>query len=99
MGYPLRRFNEAEEGLRKPVAHAETRFVGEFGSEVKADAAIASLEKGDFAIRWDLPKDIHGKIIGKLKSEYRGKVFTRTDTFQIAAWKPEQLQRFDQVRV
>ena len=99
MGYPLRRFNEAEEGLRKLVAPAEIKIVGEFNSGVKADAAITSLEKGDFAISWDLPKDIHGKIIGKLKSEYRGKVFTRTDTFQIAAWKPEQLQRFDQVRV
>jgi len=99
MGYPLRRFNEAEEGLRKLVAPAEIKIVGEFNSGVKADAAITSLEKGDFAISWDLPKDIHGKIIGKLKSEYGGKVFTRTDTFQIAAWKPEQLQRFDQVRV
>ena len=99
MGYRLRRFNEAEEGLRKLVAPTETRFVGEFSFEVKADAAIASLEKGDFAISWDLPRDIHTRIIEKLRSEYGGKVFTRTDTFEIAAWKPEQLQRFDQVRV
>src|SRR2546428_5459384 len=73
MGYPLRRFNEAEEGLRKLLTPAETRFVGEFSSEVKADAAIASLEKGDFAINWDLPKDIHRRIIEKLRSEYGGK--------------------------
>jgi len=99
MGYPLGRFNEAEEGLRKLVAPAETRFVGEFSSEVKADAAIASLEKGDFAISWDLPLDIHRRIIERLRSEYGGKVFMRTDTFEVAAWKPEQLQRFDQVRV
>ena len=97
MGYPLRRFNEAEEGLRKLVAPAEIRMVGEFSSEVKADAAIASLEKGDFAISWDLPIDIHRRIIEKLRSEYGGKVFTRTDTFEVAAWKPEQLRRFDQV--
>ena len=99
MGFPLRRFNEAEEGLRKILTPTETRSVGEYSTEVKANAAIASLEKGDFAISWDLPKDVHTRIIEKLRSQYGGKVFTRTDTFEIAAWKPEQLQRFDQVRV
>src|SRR3989442_6343529 len=39
--------------------------------------------------------DIHRRIIEKLRSEHGGKVFTRTDTFEVAAWKPEQLQRFD----
>ena len=99
MGFPLSRFNEAEEGLRKLVTPAEIKLVGEYRTEVKADAAIASLERGDFAISWDLPMDIHRRIIEKLRSEHGGKVFTRTDTFEVSAWKPEQLQRFDQVRV
>src|SRR3989441_8553818 len=37
MGYPLRRFNQAEEGVRQNVAATQTRVVGEFRSQVKVD--------------------------------------------------------------
>jgi SAM-dependent methyltransferase len=96
MDHPLRRLNEAEESLRKLVPPDQTRLVGEYSSTVDCDAAIESLEKGDFAITWDLPRDIHQKIINRLKSHYAGKELARTDTFEIALWKPEQLHGHNQ---
>src|SRR3989442_12901448 len=57
MGFPLSRFNEAEEGLRKLVTPAEIKLVGEYSAEVEADAAIASLVNGYYAISWELYRD------------------------------------------
>ena len=94
-GHPLKRFNEAEEGLRKLLTPKEIRLVGEYTTIVNSEAAIASLERGDFAISWDLPEDLHSRIIGKLRSEYGAKDYPRTDAFEIAAWTPEQFRRFN----
>ncbi len=94
-GHPLKRFNEAEEGLRKLLPPKEIQFVGEYTTMVNSEAAIASLERGDFAISWDLPEDLHSRIIGKLRSEYGEKDYARTDAFEIAAWTPEQFRGFN----
>ena len=91
MGCPLKRFNEAEEGLRKVLTPTTIIHVGEYKTTVNAEAAIASLEKGDFAIAWDLPEEFHSKIIRKLRSEYGGGNYPRTETFDVAVWEPEQL--------
>jgi len=94
LGYPLLRFNEAEEGLRKVLPPQSLLLVGEYQIEVNCDAAIASLDKGDWAITWDVPRKVHERIIEKLKSEYTGKRLYRNDTFEIAVWKPQQLRNF-----
>ncbi len=92
--HPLQRFNEAEEGLRKILPPDKLHRIGEHTTQINSDKAIASLERGDFAITWDLPIDIHKEIIRRLKEEYGGKMLTRTDTFEVALWKPSQLQEF-----
>ena len=94
-GHPLKRFNEAEESLRKLLPPKEIRFVGKYTTMVNSEAAIASLERGDFAISWDVSKELHSRIIGKLRSEYAEKDYARTDVFEIAVWTPAQFRRFN----
>jgi SAM-dependent methyltransferase len=95
MGHPLKRLNNAEEGLRQLLPPKQVRPVGEFTTTVNSGEAIASLEKGDYAISWDLPPQLHSRIIGKLRSEFGAKDYARTDTYEIAVWTPEQLCGFE----
>ncbi len=94
MGHPLKRLNNAEEGLRHLLPPKQVRPVGQFTTTVNSDAAIGSLEKGDYAISWDLPPQLHSRIIEKLRSEYGAKGYARTDRYEIAVWTPEQFRRF-----
>jgi SAM-dependent methyltransferase len=96
MGRPLKRLNNAEEGLRSLLPPERIRFVGEYTTTVNSEVTIASLEKGDFAISWDLPEGFHSRIIAKLRSEYGDKNYSRTDKYEIALWTPEQFRRFRQ---
>ncbi len=94
MGRPLKRLNNAEEGLRRLLPPKQIYFVGEHTTTINSEEAIASLEHGDFAISWDLPEDFHYKIIGKLRLEFGEKDYSRTDRYEIAVWTPEQFRRF-----
>ncbi len=96
MGRPLKRLNDAEEGLRRLLPPKQIRFVGEYTTRVNSEEAIASLEHGDFAISWDLQEDFHSRIIGKLRREFGEKDYSRTDGYEIAVWTPEQFRRFKQ---
>src|SRR2546428_2570253 len=98
MGLPLKRLNNAEEGLRRLLQPEQIRFVGEYTTIVNSEEAIASLERRDFAISWDLPEDFHSRIIGKLREEFGEKDYSRTDRYEIGVWTPEQFRRFKQDR-
>lgn len=92
LGYPLQRLNQGEHGLRDILQPVEVRPVAEYDTLVNADDAITRLEQGVFAISWDLPENIHRKIIKQLRSTYAGKVFSRHDTVEIAVWTADQFR-------
>lgn len=92
LGHPLNRFNEAELGLKKLIPPTLLVRIGDYSTDVKADDAIANLEKEGFAISWDLPRGVHREIIGRLRNEYGGRVLRRHDTIELAGWKPGQFR-------
>lgn len=92
LGYPLNRFNDAELGLSKIVAPRTRNVIGDYWTDVIADEAISNLEKGGFAISWDLPDKIHGAIIERLRTCYQGRVLRRRDWLEVAGWDPFALR-------
>ncbi|HVH15877.1 MAG TPA: hypothetical protein VNA15_09200, partial [Candidatus Angelobacter sp.] len=94
MGYPLRRLNNAETDLSLLVPPNSRRHAVDYTSTRNAETAISSLERGDYAISWDLPKDLHTKIIAKLRSKYGQNDYTRKYVYEVSAWTPEQLRSF-----
>ena len=94
MGRPLKRLNQAEKDLSLLVPPNQIRHAIEHTSTRNAETAIASLDRGDFAISWDLPKDLHLKIIERLRSKYGQKDYSSKYVYEVVAWTPQQLRGF-----
>jgi SAM-dependent methyltransferase len=95
MGYPLRQgLNNAETELSLLVPPSDRRHAVDHTSTRNAETAIASLERGEYAISWDLPKDLHSRIIERLRSQYGQNRYSRKYVYEVATWTPEQLRNF-----
>jgi len=93
MGYPLRRgLNHAETDLSLLVAPSGRRHAVDHTSTRNAETAISALERGDYAISWDLPKELHSQIIERLRSKYGQNDYSRKYVCEVATWTPEQLR-------
>ena len=94
IGYPLKRLKNAEKDLSQLVPPSGRRHAVDHTSTRNAETAISALERGDYAISWDLPKDIHSRIIEKLRSEYGKNDYSRKYVYEVSTWTPEQLRSF-----
>ena len=94
MGYPLKRLNNAETDLSLLVPPSGRRHAVDHTSTRNAETAISSLERGDFALSWDLRKDLHSKIIERLRSKYGQNDYSRKYVYEVSTWTPEQLRSF-----
>ena len=94
MGHPLRRLNNGENDLSLLVPPTRRRHAVDHTSTRNAETAISSLERGDYAISWDLSREIHSKIIEKLRSKYGQNDYSRKYVYEVATWSPEQLRSF-----
>lgn len=94
MGRPLRRLNSAEKDLSLLVPPSGRRHAVDHTSTRTAETAISTLERGDYAISWDLPKDLHSRIIEKLRSKYVQNDYSRKYVYEVLTWTPEQLRSF-----
>ena len=94
MGHPLRRLNDGETDLSLLVPPSGKRHAVEHISTRNAENAISSLERGDYAITWDLPKDLHSRIIERLRSKYGKNDYSRKYVYEVSTWTPEQLRSF-----
>ena len=97
IGYPLRRgLNNAETDLSRLVPPTGRRHAVDHTSTRNAETAISALERGEFAISWDLPKDLHSKIIERLRSKYGQNNYSRKYVYEVSTWTPEQLRSFSE---
>jgi SAM-dependent methyltransferase len=94
MGYPLRRLNNAETDLSLLVPPSGRRHAVDHIPTRNAETAMSTLERGDYAISWDLPKDLHSKIIERLRSKYGQNDYSRKYVYEVATWTPEHLPDF-----
>lgn len=92
MGYPLRRFEAGESGLQERVAPARIVRVGEVKKEFHSDEEIDSLMRREESLTWDLPDDVHDRVIAELRSTEAGRVYETTSAIDLIVWSPVQLQ-------
>jgi ubiquinone/menaquinone biosynthesis C-methylase UbiE len=90
MGNPLVRF-EGERGLEDEVTPDRVVLAYEGQHEETSDQVIQHLEERGQSQTWDVPEDMHRRIIDELRSKYRGTTFTSKDTLEVVVWKAPRL--------
>jgi SAM-dependent methyltransferase len=96
MGYPLNRFNDSELGLRKLIPPKFIVSAGDYWTEVNSDEEITSFEARKSSVMWDVPEEVHGRIMQRLHSEHHGKTVRRHDIAEVVGWDPARLRAFKQ---
>ena len=94
MGFPLNRLNDGEFGLRRIITPSFVASTGSYWTDVKADDEIDSFDKRKSSVSWDLPEEVHKRIIQQLHAEYHGKTVRRHDIVEVVGWSPDQLRTF-----
>jgi len=94
MGYPLKRFNEAEFGLRKFIRPRFVISAGDYWTDVNADEEIRGFEARKSSVMSDVPEDVHRKIMQRLRAEHGGKLLQRHDIPEVVGWDPVHLREF-----
>ena len=67
-------------------------------TERRADEDIKYFRDRLSAITWDMPDDIHGKIIDELSTTLGGKVFRFNTRIELAKWEIGSLRSNDLTR-
>lgn len=91
-GWPSGRFEEGEQGLEDVVAPERTVRVLDTQRIVQADERIAYLESKGQSITWDVPDDVHARIIGELRRRHGGATLRYQSSIELAVWQAERLR-------
>src|SRR5206468_13017654 len=74
MGYPLKRFNEAEFGLRKLSRPTFVISTADYWTDVNVDEEIRGFDARKSSVMSYVPEDVHRKIMQRLRAEHGGKI-------------------------
>lgn len=96
LGYPLNRFEAGEYGLQERVEPMKLIRVGEVVRRFESDEEIDSLLRREESLTWDLPEDVHQRVIAELRASYSGKAFETKSAIELIVWSPEQLRLLHQ---
>jgi SAM-dependent methyltransferase len=94
LGYPLNRLNDSEFGLRRLVKPKAVLPAGDYWTTVNADDEIAAFVQRKSSVMWDVPEEIHERIIQRLNHENHGKTTRRHETPEVVCWDPAELRAF-----
>lgn len=94
LGYPLKRLNDGELGLRKIIPPSSVALVGDYWTDFKAKDEISRFESRKSSVMWDVPEDVHKSIMKQIHEEYDGKILRRHDIPEVVAWDVSQLRAF-----
>ena len=94
LGYPLKRLNDGEFGLRKLIPPSSVAPAGDYWTEFKAKDEISSFESRKSSVMWDLPDNVHRNIMKQMHEEYDAKILRRRDIPEVVAWDVSQLRAF-----
>jgi ubiquinone/menaquinone biosynthesis C-methylase UbiE len=90
-GYPLDRFEEGEEGLREQIRPNKIIKVWQAVEETNANDAIDHLRKKQSSVTWDIPEQVHDKIIQSLTDQFGNTMIKRISVTELAIWEAETL--------
>ncbi len=94
MGYPLNRLNDSEFGLRKLVSPKAVLSAGDYWTTVNADEEITAFVQRKSSVMWDMPEEVHSRIIQQLHEENQGKTIRRHEIPEVVCWDPATLRAF-----
>jgi phosphatidylethanolamine/phosphatidyl-N-methylethanolamine N-methyltransferase len=94
LGYPLNRLNDSEFGLRKFVKPKAILSAGDYWTTVNADEEIAAFVQRRSSVMWDVPHEVHERIIQRLNQENHGRTFRRHEIPEVVCWDPADLRAF-----
>jgi hypothetical protein len=77
------------------VTPSEAKDVKSYSVEVRADDDINYLRDRLSAVTWDVPDDIHERIISRLRSMMGGKVYNSNRTIKLAIWGVDKIRSVD----
>ena len=97
MGYPLVRFEKGEQGLEVRVRPLSATKVTETERTWPADEEIQHLLERGQSLTWDVPEEVHQKIIATLRSTYGGQTLQTRGRIELVVWSAESLRRADLV--
>jgi ubiquinone/menaquinone biosynthesis C-methylase UbiE len=95
MGYPLVRFERGEQGLGDMVRPLSATKVTETERQWAADEEIHHLLERGQSLTWDVPEEVHRKIIDDLRSSYGGQTLRTKGKIELVVWSAEALRRAD----
>ncbi len=94
MGFPLPRLNDGEFGLRRMIRPVSIVSAGDYSTEVNAREEIADFETRKSSVIWDVPADVHSRIMKQLHDEYDGQTLQRRDLPEVVSWDPADLRDY-----
>ena len=95
MGYPLVRFERGERGLEDRVKPLSATMVTETERRWSADEEIQHLLERGQSLTWDVPEEVHRRIIDTLRSTYGGQTLQTRGKIELVVWSAEALRRAD----
>jgi SAM-dependent methyltransferase len=96
LGYPLNRLNDSEFGLRKLVKPKSMLSAGDYWTTLNADEEINAFVQRRSSVMWDVPEQVHERIIHRLHQENQGKILRRHETPEVVCWDPAELRAYKQ---
>lgn len=93
-GRPLNRLNDAEYALRSRVPPKIVIATGDYWVEFDADQEIDAFESRKSSVMWDVPEDVHRKIIQTLHSDHGAKRLRRHEFTEVVGWDPADLRGY-----
>jgi|SRR3990170_146821 len=60
--------------------------VGPFTQTVPANAILAELERRDYSSQWEVPEDLHRKVMGSLRERWAAREILRSVTVDVCFW-------------
>ncbi len=94
LGYPVNRLEGAERRLGEIIPPGEVLPIFDKWEEVRADDDISSHEKKLWSITWDMPEDVHARIVAELRRSFGGKLLKVHRIMELTTWEPERLRQF-----
>lgn len=95
IGYALKRLNDGEFGLRKIIPPESVRSAGNYWTDINAQEEIRSFEVRKSSVMWDVPDDVHKRIMRQLHEKYDGKTLRRHDVAEVVVWRTSMLRAFE----
>lgn len=87
--------NLTEQKLTIVVPPTELKEIVSYSVEKRADDDIGYFRERLSAVTWDVPDQVHERIIGKLSSGLGGRVLRFNTTIKLVKWNIDRLQTAD----